>query len=66
MNQGTYRFTVMDGQEGLRLDLFLTTAIDGLARGMVKRLIDLGGVHVDGRRVRRCSLQVSTGQCVEL
>ncbi len=66
MNQGAYRFTVTDGQEGLRLDLFLTTAIDGLARGLVKRLIDLGGVHIDGRRVRRCSLPVSAGQRVEL
>jgi 23S rRNA pseudouridine1911/1915/1917 synthase len=33
---------------------------------MIKRLIDVGGVHVDGRRVRRCSLSIAAGQRVEL
>jgi len=33
---------------------------------MIKRLIDLGGAHVDGRRVRRCSLPVAAGQLIEL
>lgn len=54
------------GQPGLRLDLFLAGTQEGVARGMIKRLIDLGGVHVDGRRVRRCSLPVAAGQQVEL
>lgn len=33
---------------------------------MIKRMIDLGGAHVDGRRVRRCSLSVTAGQQIEL
>ncbi|MHB8708098.1 MAG: RluA family pseudouridine synthase [Desulfuromonadales bacterium] len=63
---GVYRFVVPDGQTGLRLDLFLASTRESLARGTIKRLIDLGGVHVDGRRVRRCSLPVTAGQQVEL
>ncbi|MCM2263655.1 MAG: RluA family pseudouridine synthase [Desulfuromonadales bacterium] len=33
---------------------------------MIKRMIDLGGAHIDGRRVRRCSLSVAAGQHIEL
>lgn len=66
MTQGTYRFTVGESQSGLRLDLFLSAVLDDIARGLVKRLIELGGVHVDGRRIRRCSLPVSVGQRIEL
>lgn len=47
------------------MDLFLADALQG-GRSAIKRLIDLGGAHVDGRRVRRCSLAVHTGQSIEL
>jgi len=63
---GTYRFIVPVDRAGARLDLFLAGALEDAGRGLVKRLIDLGGVHVDGRRVRRCSLPVAAGQRVEL
>jgi 23S rRNA pseudouridine1911/1915/1917 synthase len=63
---GAYRFVASAAQAGLRLDLFLAGALEGAARGLVRRLIDLGGAHVDGRRVRRCSLPVAAGQQVEL
>jgi len=63
---GTYRFVVPAGQEPVRLDHFLAGALAAVPRALVKRLIDLGGAHLDGRRVRRCSLTVHAGQRVEL
>lgn len=62
---GVYRFAVPAEQAGQRLDLFLAGLLPG-GRGVVRRLIDLGGAHVDGRRVRRCSLAVAVGQSIEL
>jgi 23S rRNA pseudouridine1911/1915/1917 synthase len=66
MRPGTYRFEVAPAQAGLRLDLFLAEALEEAGRGLIKRLVDIGGVHVDGRRIRRCSLPVSSGQRIEL
>lgn len=65
LSPGVYRFVVSDIQSGLRLDLFLADVLEA-GRGLIKRLIDLGGVHVEGRRVRRCSLPVAAGQRIEL
>jgi 23S rRNA pseudouridine1911/1915/1917 synthase len=63
---GTYRFVVPNEQAGVRLDLFLAGALAAPPRTLIKRLVDLGGVHVEGRRVRRCSLAVAAGQRIEL
>jgi 23S rRNA pseudouridine1911/1915/1917 synthase len=63
---GVYRYVTAAEHAGQRLDLFLAGVIGAAARGQVRRLIDLGGAHVDGRRVRRCSLQLTAGQQVEL
>jgi 23S rRNA pseudouridine1911/1915/1917 synthase len=57
---------VPDDQADSRLDLFLAGMLEDAGRGVIKRIIDLGGVHVGGRRVRRCSLPVTAGQRVEL
>lgn len=65
ISTGVYRFIVPAEQAGQRLDQFLAGALSG-GRGVVKRLIDLGGAHVDGRRIRRCSLAVAGGQSIEL
>jgi 23S rRNA pseudouridine1911/1915/1917 synthase len=63
---GIYRLVATPEDAGVRLDHFLTSRLEGVPRAMVKRLIDLGGVHVDGRRIRRCSVELTTGQQVEL
>lgn len=65
ISPGVYRFVVPGNQAGIRLDLFLAGALEG-GRSLVKRLIDLGGVHVEGRRIRRCSLPIAAGQRIEL
>jgi 23S rRNA pseudouridine1911/1915/1917 synthase len=64
--RGVYRFKIAPEQAGLRLDQLLGAELSWLSRGNAKRLIDLGGVHIDGRRVRRCSLPLLIGQSVEL
>lgn len=66
LSPGVYRFVAGAEHAGQRLDLFLAEAAGGVARGELRRLIDLGGAHVDGRRVRRCSLPLVAGQRIEL
>ncbi len=66
LRPGVYRVSADRQHAGQRLDLFLAEKIAGAGRGLLKRLIDLGGVHVDGRRVRRCSLPMAPGQHVEV
>lgn len=63
---GAYRFNVESQYAGLRLDHFLAEVHEDFSRTLAKRLIDLGGVHLAGRRVRRCSQSVSSGQTVEV
>lgn len=64
--RGVYRIRLSPEQGGVRLDQLLSTELPWLSRGNAKRVIDLGGVHVDGRRVRRCSLPMVCGQSVEV
>ena len=61
-----HRIEVEPQNSSLRLDLFLSEVRDDLSRTFAKKIIDLGGVHVNGRRVRSCSLQVKTGDQIEI
>lgn len=63
---GTYRFSVESRHDGQRLDQFLAENSAIFSRSLAKRLIDVGGVHLSGRRMRRCSHPVSTGDRVEV
>lgn len=63
---GAYRFVVSEDLCGLRLDQYLAAANDNFSRSLAKKLIDLGGVHFAGRRTRRCSQVVTTGDRVEV
>jgi 23S rRNA pseudouridine1911/1915/1917 synthase len=63
---GAYRFIVTDKFTGLRLDQYLAEASATLSRSLARRLIDIGGVHLAGRRVRRSSQTVSCGDSVEV
>lgn len=66
LEPGVYRFTVPTSAAGQRLDLYLAEAGDNLSRGMARSLIDLGGVHLSGRRVRRCSQTLASGDHIEV
>jgi 23S rRNA pseudouridine1911/1915/1917 synthase len=63
---GVYRFAVSENSAGLRIDLFLAENSDLFTRGLARRLIDIGGVHLSGRRVRRCSQPVAVGDTIEV
>ncbi|PLX97265.1 MAG: RluA family pseudouridine synthase [Desulfuromonas sp.] len=51
---------------GSRLDLFIAAAGSEISRSLAKKVIDLGGVHLNGRRVRSCSTTVRPGDSVEV
>lgn len=55
--------TARDADSGERLDKFIARA-GGVTRGEARRALDLGGVWLDGRRVKRASLPVQAGQRV--
>lgn len=66
MDKGVYRLSVSDGDAGDRLDQFLAGQCPELSRGLARKLIDIGGVHLDGRRTMRCGQPVLSGQSIDL
>ncbi len=65
IKKNVYRITVSPSDSGLRLDQFIADRCDDLSRTLVRKIIDLGGVHLDGRRIRRSGQTVTAGQSVE-
>ncbi len=59
-------FIVTTTDAGRRLDQFLGEQLADVSRSIVRRLIDIGGVHVDGRRARKNGLLVAAGQRIEV
>lgn len=66
MSSRVYRLVVASAAEGMRLDQFVASEVEQLSRGEARKVIDLGGVHVAGRRVGRCSHVVRAGQAIEI
>ena len=66
MKWTNYRFDVAAADAGLRLDQYLASVCSELSRTSAKKVIDLGGVHLDGRRIRGCSRLVRVGEKVEV
>jgi 23S rRNA pseudouridine1911/1915/1917 synthase len=58
-------FVVPPALAGERLDRALAAGIAGLSRGRARVLLDLGGVYVDGSRVKIASRAVRAGQTIE-
>ncbi|WP_303721258.1 RluA family pseudouridine synthase [Malonomonas rubra] len=61
-----YRPNVSVENSQQRLDIFLAENCAEMSRTLAKKIIDLGGVHVNGRRVRSCSLQVKNNDQLEI
>jgi len=61
-----YRFLPTNDHKGLRLDIYLPQMEQAWSRSFIRKVIDLGGVHVAGRRVRRCSQTVHPGEQIEV
>src|SRR5215831_8521 len=55
-------FTVADGDVGRRLDQVLAARVEGLSRRQARVLLDIGGVFVDGRRVKVASRPMHAGE----
>lgn len=60
------RYQTSPQDEGRRLDQFLAAHSKDLSRGVIRKIIELGGVHVDGRRVRKAGLPLSEGCLIEM
>lgn len=59
-------FTTTAEDAGTRLDQFLQHNAKNLSRTKIRKIIDLGGVHVDKQRVRKCGFQVNPKQTIEV
>jgi 23S rRNA pseudouridine1911/1915/1917 synthase len=66
--RGARRFRLRVGadDEALRIDQLLARRVAGLSRGDARRLLELGGVFVDRRRVKIASRRLRAGQEVEV
>lgn len=61
-----FRISVDPDCNGMRLDQFLAQALPDFSRTFARKIIDLGGVHLDGRRMRRSSVSVAAGASLEV
>jgi 23S rRNA pseudouridine1911/1915/1917 synthase len=59
------QFTVREDDAGKRLDQLLAARIPELSRRKARVLLDIGGVFVDGARVKVASRKLRAGQSVE-
>lgn len=66
MKWTVHRLLVSTDKNGLRLDQYLADSAIGLSRTQAKKIINIGGVHIDGRRVRSCSKSTQSGCSVEV
>src|SRR6187549_3005879 len=55
-------FTVADGDVGRRLDQVLAARVEGLSRRQARVLLDIGGVFVDGRRIKMAGRPMRAGE----
>ena len=61
-----FRLVADPSAVGQRLDQWLSLQIAELSRSEARRIIDIGGVQVDGRRARTCSLPLQEGSRIEI
>jgi len=68
--QGTgtqvFKVIVEDRYDGERMDKVLSESIADVSRGLARKVIDFGGVFIDGKRIRRCDFAVRPGQTIEM
>lgn len=57
-----WKFYTSANDVGLRLDQLLPRHCSGVSRTQARKIIDIGGVHISGRRVRSCSRTVQSNE----
>lgn len=60
-----FRLVAQGSPVGLRIDQWLSESVSDLSRTEARKIIDMGGVHLNGRRVRTCSTQIHENDKVE-
>ncbi len=60
------RFVVAPDEQGLRLDQVIPRHVEGLSRRKARSVIDIGGVFVQGARVKIAGRTVRAGQTIEV
>jgi 23S rRNA pseudouridine1911/1915/1917 synthase len=60
------RYFTAVGDKGRRLDQFLAESSPDLSRTLIRKIIDIGGVHIDGRRVRKAGMILDENLQIEL
>ena len=66
MSWSIHRLSVTEEHAGNRIDQFLAEQIAELSRIRARKIIDIGGVHLNGRRIRTCSKAVRVQDKVEV
>ena len=66
MPRQLYRLLPDTADAGIRLDQYVPAQVAELSRTFLRKIVDLGGVHVGGRRVRKCSTPVRSGELIEI
>lgn len=61
-----YRFQAGDIAAQERLDQLIAEHCSDISRTLSKKLLDIGAVHVNGRRVRKCSTPLNKNDRVEI
>lgn len=61
-----YRFTVSPQHDGERLDKVVPIQTEDISVTLLRKIVDIGGVHVEGRRRRECSMALRSGWKVEI
>lgn len=60
------RYVCTADDAGRRLDQFLAEHSPDLSRTLIRKIIDIGGVQIDGRRVRKAGTTLSEGWRIEM
>ncbi len=61
-----YRLEISNLVASPRLDQYIADRVEAFSRTKAKKIIDLGGVHINGRRVRSCSAKLCSGDSIEI
>lgn len=61
-----YRLHTDSNTDSERLDQYLAGQLEDLSIEKVKKITALGGVHINGRRVRKCDIEVQPEQKIEI
>jgi 23S rRNA pseudouridine1911/1915/1917 synthase len=66
LNPRHYDFRVPPEIANQRLDQVIASCCDEISRTYARKLIDIGGVHLQGRRIRKCGIIPDPGSEVEV